>query len=709
MFKNKITHSLFSTRFLLLLSAIVLFIFSCKRDEEKVGWETKIVTPLLKSSLSIKDIISDTLIQSGSDGLLKVVYENHLYTMSLDSIFDIPDTGVTKIYNLDSISLYSQTVSYPVTLGSILSNIPIIGPIIAAQQGNSIPIPAIGPVASTPFVIHADTLFTTMTLITGFIDISLYNGLPIEITNLTFDLKDSVSNANVATLTFPSILPGDTAVQTASLAGKTVEGIMIAQILSMSSPGSATPVLIDTNNSMLATLKVYDLHPSSATAIFPAQDLVNKSQPFYFKFDSVELKEARLQSGQIVLDLTSTLQDSVHFTYSLPSATFNGTPFIVTKTLPPAPAGGTSTFSQAYDFSGYHLDLTNSPDQDTVNTMHNSFLARVDSTGLMTTISLTDSFYADIHFVGLNPSYGRGYIGQQNVSIGPSQIGIDIFKNVTADSTFLLEDVKMSIVTENGIGADAKVNLTNLTSVHSHPPRSVVLTGSAVANPFIIQRATDNNGMPPVTIVSSELLLNKTNSNSPAFVSNLPDTLKYQMSLQTNPNGNNGLYNDFIYADHLMEFNVDIEMPLSYTFVNNNNGSLNFTLTDTATFSLNEQDVSRIKDGTLTLIADNGFPFSVDISLMMLNADGDVIHDLVQHSIIASAPVGSDGKVTEKQQSKIKIAVDQALLNELFATSHMKIIAKYSTSTPANVYYKIYSDYTIDFQLTGNFTYLAHH
>jgi hypothetical protein len=700
--KSKVLYYLGSKDIFLLFTAISLFIFSCKREEDKVGWETEIVTPLLKSSLSIGDLISDTLIQSGSDGLIKVVYENHLYNMSLDTIFDIPDTGVTKIYNLDSISLYNQNITYPISLGQIcLIAGPPLSTIIFANNGSTATIPFGFPLPTVNFDFNADTLFQTMTLIDGTIDISITNGFPVDITNVNYDLKNFSNGTTIASGSFPLIAAGATVTDTKSLAGKTIEGHMTIDISGASTLPSAGPVPIDTTDLLIAELSVHDLHPSTATAIFPAQDLVNKSQPFYLKFDSVELKEARLQSGQVVIALYSTLQDSVHFTYSLPSATLNGTPFTVTKTLPPAPPGGTSSFSHSYDFSGYHLDLSYPP-QDTVNTMHNTFLARVDSTGQMTTISLTDSFYANISFVGLNPSYGRGYIGQQNVAIGPSQLMIDIFKNL--NGTLDLEDVKLSLVAENGIGADAKVDITNITSVNTHTGNSVTLSGSAVSDPFIIQRATDNGGMPPVNVANSELKMDKSNSNSPAFISNLPDKLNYAMSLQTNPGGNNGLYDQFIYSDHLLEFNLNVEMPLSYKA-----NDLNFTLTDTAAFTLSRQDLSRIKDGTLTLNVDNGFPFSVNITMLMLDTNDNVINILIENSVIAPAPVGSNGKVTEKEKSKINIAVDQALINKLFETTKIKISAKYSTTTPANVYYKIYSDYTIDFQLTGDFTYLAHY
>src|SRR6185436_6861298 len=581
---------IFGRQFIFLFSISAIFISSCKRDEEKVGWESNILTPLLKSSLSINDILSDTLLQTESDNSVKVVYENHLYKMSLDSLFEIPDTSVIKSYNLDSISLYTTSVSYPVTLGQICLNSGIVGAIIISQNGNTAVIPAIPAITSAPFVINVDTLFQIMTLVSGFIDISIHNGLPIDITNLSFELRNTSNGSLIGTCTFPPIVAGTTETQQIDLAGKTVEGNMTAQILSMDSPGSnGMPVLVDTSNTLLATLSIHNLHPSTATAIFPAQDLINKSQPFRLHLDPVQLKEAKLKSGNVVMTLYSTLQDSVHFTYSLPSATRNGVPFSIVKTLPPAPSGGPASHATfIYDFSDYHLDLSG-PNNDTINDMYNSFVASIDSTGQMKTISLTDSFYANLGFIDLIPSYGRGFLGQQTFAIGPSELGIDIFKNFSG--TLNLEDVKLSIVAENGIGVDGRVDINSLKSVHSNPPsQTIPLSGSAVSNPIFISRATDNGGQPPVNISITSLLLDKNNSNAPAFISNLPDKLTYSLALQTNPAGNNNLYNDFIYADYLMEFNVNVEMPLSLQA----DKLVLSSLIDT--FSVGEKDVSRIKE-----------------------------------------------------------------------------------------------------------------
>jgi hypothetical protein len=686
-------------RFLVFILTLFTFIISsCRHDDERPSWETGIVTPLIKSKLTIANLISDTLLQSNPDSSIKLVYENHLYNISLDSLFTLYDTSVTKIYNLDSISLLDYYITYPVSLGDVVATDPFLDSLFVANNGQSVSIPFGFTLPTTTLPINADTLFQTMTLDSGYMDISLTNGFPIDIANVNFTLKNASNGAVVAAGIFPPIIVGATETISVPLAGKTVEGNMNAEVSISTSP-SVGNVIIDTSDAVIAVLNIHDLHPSTATAIFPTQNLINKAQEFKLKISEIELKEIKIKSGYVVMDLYSTLQDYVHFTYSLPSATLNGDSFSIGTVLPPAPPGGTSHFYHQYDFSGYHLDLTGTAGHDTVNTMYNVFLASVDSTGQMRTLSLTDSMYANIGFVNLIPSYVRGYLGDSTYDIGPSELPIDLFKNITGN--LQLQDVKLSIATENGIGADAKVTIDNLSSYNSRTGNTVQLTGSAVSTPFDIVRATDNGHQPPVTSSYTTLELNSTNSNATAFINNLPDKLNYKLSLQTNPQGNipPHFYEDFIYEDKLLEFNLNVEMPLSFM-------ANDLTMSDTFDFSLNQADIERITGGTLTLLADNGFPFDAAIQVFTLDNTGAISDSLLTNNVIYAANVNSSGKVTEKKRSKLLIPVDDALIETFFNTKKMKVVVKFNTK-PTGTFLKVYSDYSIDFQLTGDFNYKA--
>ncbi len=684
------------TRKLMLAAGMaILLCASCTREED-ASWETGLMAPLLRGHLDIGDIVADSLLQEEADSSLTLVYENRLYDMNIDSVFSLYDTSVTRTYKLDSISLYSQNISYPVSLGQVCANAGIVGALIISQNGNTIAVPPIPSISSAPFYINADTLFQTMTLVTGFMDIIIDNGFPIDMTNLTFEIENTSDGTVIATGNFPLISAGASAQQTISLAGKTVEGNMTAQILSMESPGSmGNLVLVDTSDVITATLSVYDLHPSTATAVFPAQDLVSKEQDFRFD-NTVQLKEARLKSGSVVIDLYSTLQDSVYFTYDLPSATQGGVSFKVQKTLPPAPAGGVSSYSGTFDFSGYHLDLSG-PNMDTVNTMYNKFVARVDSSGQMRTLSITDSLYANIGFVALNPSYVRGYLGMQEIDVGPDSEDITLFENLSGN--FQLEKVNLSLVVENSIGADAVATITNFVSVNTNTGNQVAMTGPAINSPISISRATDQNGQLPVTPSIAAVQMDETNSNATAFISNLPDRVDYTMQIGTNPMGNVTNFHDFVYDGHLMEFNLNVEIPLSFI-------ASDLELRGDFEFRLDEADIDRIRDGTLILLADNGFPLEAAITLYTLNGDGVTTDSLFRDALLAAAPVNAANKVVMPKRSRITIPVSEQRIGTLFETKRMLIRVKFNTR-PSNTFLKIYSDYSIGFRLTGDFNYIA--
>jgi hypothetical protein len=671
---------------------------SCQPDDDQSGWEIELYTPLIRTSLDITDLINDTLIDTEPDSSLKVVYITDLYDLSVDTLVGFNDTSVTKSYKLDSISMFDQTITYPVSLGQIAQNAGTIGQIIISQNGNTVAIPAIPPIASGVLPINADSLFESITLITGSLDIEIQNGLPIDINNLMLEIRNASDNSLVAAATFPLIPAGGTSSQTIPLDGKTIEGDLNGQIISMSSPGSGgNPVLVDTSDALLTTLTVYDLHPSSATAIFPAQDLVNKEQETAFTFKNIKLTEAQVRSGQINVAVYSTLQDSVYFTYKLPSASLGGVEFEVYTVLPPAQPGGVSSFVQTYDMDGYELQLTGA-NQDTFNTIYNQIIASVDSTGQIKTISLDDSVYTSLEFVDIVPEYARGYIGQDTVTAGPSSEFLEVFNRISS-GTLDVDKVSISVDVENKIGADAQIVIDNLTSVNTRTNTQVQLTGGPVTDPIFIPRATDNNGSLPINSTQTQVLINETNSNATSFIGNLPDRIDYELTLNTNPNGNVSNFNDFIYADNLLEIDLNVEMPLSII-------ANDLTLVDTADMSLGDTDLSKIKDGTLILISDNGFPFDATIQMYTLAKNGTVTDSLFVNTFIVAAPVDANNRVYEKRRSKLYAPIDEARVARLQNAKKLRIITKFNTN-PQNTYLKIYSDYTIDFILTGDFNYLT--
>lgn len=672
-----------------------LFFEACKVEE--AAWNTEILTPLVKTSLKLDNILDQEIAKSDSTHLVNLVYKSSLYDLAIDSFFHFSDTSLNNTFKIQSLSLYSTTVNYPITLGTLARNAGPVGQLLLFLNGTSQVIPAIPAVNPGAVPINADTLFTSMTLDSGNLDLSLYNGLPIPITDVKFELRNQSNGSLIVSGFIPFIGVGATEMQTFDLSGKTVEAKLSAQLISLSSPGSnGKPVLVDTSDAIQASLRVYNLHPLTANAIWPAQDLINDS--YYFKVEGlpVELKESRIQSGKAIISLYSTLQDSVHFTYRLPSAKKNGVPLEAFKVLDPAPPGGSSKYIKEEDLAGYVLDLSGE-NGDSFNLLFNEIIGSVDSTGIMKTFSKTDSIYIDLTFIDLQPSYARGYLNDTTLFVGPDKRDVDIFSKIKKGK-LEIEKAKLSLDVENKIGLDLQLKVNELKSFNQKNNTEIVLQGSDLLQPKNIARASDQGGLPPIQSTLTHYEISEGNSNMVDFINNLPDQISYNLELRCNPNGNISNHRDFIYAGEYLSMNLNLEIPMEIKAVG-------LTLCDTIAMNLKTTDLSAIKSATLYAFFGNGFPLDASVELYLLNSSGQITDTLMNGKpVILAAELGPDHKVQVSKESRVAITLDESQVKRFLNANTLIVQATFQTK-PDLVPVKIYDYYSLDFQMTADFIY----
>ncbi|MCB0395887.1 MAG: hypothetical protein KDD36_04510 [Flavobacteriales bacterium] len=678
-----------------LVIALAFMFSACRPDLDKTSWDVDVLAPLVKSSLSIEDLLTDTLLQENPDQTISLVYESHLYNFVMDSMFRMKDTTFTYNVKLQSIEMGDRSLQYPITLGQIARETGgTTGAVILASHGNNLAVPPITGISSGDIAIDANSIFESVTLIDGWMDIILDNQLPIDITNLTFELKNQANGTVIALKTFPLVPAGQVVKDSVDLAGKTVYGDLFGKIVNMDSPGSnGVPVPIDTNDALIATILVRDLNPYSATAVFPDQDIVNETQNMVLETaNGVELNYLIIREGFVKIDVVSTLQDTLRFDYQIPSATFQGVPFKVQNKIPPAPPGDTSRFSRLYDFKGYRLDLTGQ-NGDTVNTWYQSLIGRIDSTGNSTTLSLNDSFYVDAGLIGVIPEYGYGYLGQDVFDVGPAITEVDLFDKVTA-GTIDLEKIKVNMEVKNSVGMEADVVLKSLKSRNTRTGNEVALSAGIIDSLVTIGRASDH----PLTPVIKNINVNGLET----LIENLPDEMEYQMRLRINPNTPKpalGAGTDFIYNDHGIEASMNIEMPLSLSA----NG---LTLSDTSDFDLGDKgtETKKIKDGIFTLLVDNSFPFDAALTVELADAGGNVIDTLFKGSPVNSGLLDASLRVSDSRRTKLVLPVSESRMDNLYDATQLFIKVAFTTAGQPNKV-KIYSTYRIDFTLVGDFNY----
>ncbi len=681
---------------ILLLTTV--FSACTKGPESRPSWDVSILAPLLNTSLSIDNLIADSLLLQNSDHSVSLVFSNSLYKFSLaDQAVEIPDTTIKAGFSLENLSLANQTLVYPLSLGQMCQQLGLLGQFIIASNGGIFPIPAIENITTGATDIDATQFFESADLQSGFIDMSLKNELPIEISNIVFLIKNKTDQQVLTQDTFLNLLPGAVQTKVIDLSGKHVEGTLEAAIIDLDSPGGV--VMIDTSKSLIITMVAHDLVVNSAIAIFPAQNLIDEDKETTYQISGgALLNELRIKSGNLVISLSSTIQQESHFEFALPSAKDPYGNFIsITEDLPAASSGSSSTVVKTFDLSGYTFNLTGI-DGSSHNTYFTHLVAGIDSTGELVNISKDDSVLITYALQDIVPEYISGYLGQQIINIGPDEAVFDAFNKIKSGSIGL-ESASVNLKITNGVGVVSRLNLYELTASNTLSGKSQELQWDQLNKPLTILPAAENPFVPALSVFS----LDNSNSNIKSLIELLPDKLTYALDVFINPDGNSSGFKDFTYDSSSLDVSLDITLPLSLV-------ADALVLQDTLDFSLGSQEEGdpTIKEGTFTLITYNGFPFMAVPQLYFYDAQSEFLDSLFTvPPLIEPGKLNDQCLVTEKTKSVATIPVDESKMQRLRNAARVVMRSSFSTevSGSCSSYLTIYDDYLLDLKLTGSFTF----
>lgn len=707
---------------LLTLFVSIILLYSCRPKFDEASWEVNALTPIAQSSLSIQNLLSDSMVNIASDSSISLVFQNEIASYGLDSMIQFRDTTLTYSASIQNLELSDQVFTYGISLGELASapDAGIAGSIIILNNGGFVPIIPIGdptPLSTGEIDIDASSLFQTLQLDSGILDFEVENGFPFDLTDVIVLLKNQGASEVILQDTFPLIPSGGSVAGSYELHGQTISGNLIVQVLEMSSPGTGlTPVLIDTSDALVSNLIIRDLVPIAATAIFPEQNLVDKWDRMPMKgLGDIRLSEMKIKSGLLEIEAISTINDSMFFEIYMPGALKDGEPLRMLSTIPPSDGVNASISVFQFPFNDYTLDLrgfgpqeailgdlngNNITDSDTVNTYIQRITGRIDSTGQIVNLALNDSLRFNVRAVNIVGEYGLGYLGKDTVHFGPESIDFEFLNSVTSGNLDL-NDVSVSLEVNNGIGADALVTIDELTSSNSMSGNQVSLTSSAIDNGFSVNPATLTGGAPPYNSEISSVILDGSNSNIEEFIENLPDQLTYTISIEQNtlinsaPSISEVVSNppNFIYFDGNLSANMNVEIPLHFA-------SNQLSLVDTTEFNLSRQGQDQITSGTFNLIIDNGFPIEALSSLTLLDELGTPLLDLVSAETIAAAETDQNGLVSNSTQSIIKFTFNNNDLDAIFEARQLLIQVELNHPSV-----KIYDVYIIGIQLTADFNY----
>jgi hypothetical protein len=221
------------------------------------------------------------------------------------------------------------------------------------------------------------------------------------------------------------------------------------------------------------------------------------------------------------------------------------------------------------------------------------------------------------------------------------------------------------------------------------------LNHSFIGNSININRATNNGS---TAIPTSYLVqLNTGNSNADLFLENLPDRIGTSMGLSVNPMGNISGHQDFFYDDKTFDVRVKAEIPLRIIA----NG---LTFTDTLDLNIDEDEAENVNEGVLHVFADNGFPFSAELQLYLLDASGIVLDSIVNPNIIQPAYTNSSFIVTSIRESRLDINLTSSQVDHLIESKRILIKTVFNTSSSTQ-HVQLFDSYRIGIRISTELNY----
>ena len=676
---------------------LLLLLGACSPDLSDKSWEVDVLTPIAHTSLEISDITGDSLIDVSSDSLLLLVRSQKVYEFTLDDLVDPFSTTFENTAKLQTLDLGTRKIDYAISLGQLAAQQgPPFGNIIVANHGNNLPFPAISIGSPINYSINANQFFQSITLLDGWLVFELRNELPIDLINFEYDLINQQSQTLVTSGIIPLIPANGVAKDSTQLNNMTVlEGTLTAELKNLESPGSGgVAVPIDTSDQLKIQVTVKDLNPFEATAIFPAQDLIDYTEEVLFE-TNFELSRIVVDTGVLYMQAISTVEEPVILEYEIPSATKANQNLLLAGTLPSSPPNGTSLYNDSKNIRDYSVNLNGiNFDPNVKNTFFAQLRARIDSSGNMVFISLEDSIYLTTGIQGLMPSKIEGWLGRDTISTDDEQLPLFLFEDIDGGS-FDLAAARIRMELINHFGADMQFVLTDVRTENQASGQMASMNWTGLGQALNLPSALDDAPNFQPVAHSESWQLDESNSNLNELFNIQPDRLIYDLDLFINPSGIADP-SGFAYRHHPIEAWMHVEIPLLLSL----DGLL---LIDTSDFRYSDIDPNdRLIGGTLRLFADNFMPIEAEVDLIAIDSLGTPLDTLLGTEKIQAALLNADDRVESSLRTVIEYPLDDRAIEQLKKADRMVFKGRYSTQDrPKRI--PLYEHYRTELKLSGAF------
>lgn len=672
--------------FYLLLGGVV-FLSACRK--EKFSSESNWVVPLLQTKLDLGDVLPDSITQEVANGELTVVFEEEYGVSNLEDILQIPDRVEEIEVSLTSLVLDDRSFTDTLTLLEIY-------PASALLNGQTTELGVQDITTNEGTVLDVtEQFFTTATFKEGYIDISISNDLPVEAEVLEFELRNDDDKQVIVSGVFMNLAPGSTVQETYDLAGLTVDGVLELIVKRVKTKASNGAVLINATKGIRTTITVRGLKPQVATAIFPAQNLVERAEETKYNFGGAELTQVYVKSGDILMKVESSIDEAIVLDYKIPKSFKTGEAGIIEQTwvIPPAPEGDVVYVEERFPIDGFVIYLWGES-QATLpnyNLIYNELIARIKYSGQERTLSLEDKIKIEFGLVDVLASLVIGDPGRHDLS-ATDTLNLNALSKL--EGNLNLEDARVDLNFYNSFGIESLVDVKEIQGLNTTSNKVVNLVSGDLLKEVFLGRATN----PPLTAFQKEIVLDNTSSNVKLFLQNLPNKVIPIITAKVNPNGTVD-QGDFAFDVSELTLDFKLTVPMHFGL-----DSLCLRLTENLNFDM--QRLDNVVSGKLIVMAENDFPIEAGLTLNFVDNLGTTLFTktLNRDNKMAAAEVDdATGKTVAPAESELTIALSRNEM-ELFKRSDSIDLNVFFDTKEAKRF-KMFSDYEIDLKLGTNFIY----
>jgi hypothetical protein len=382
--------------------------------------------------------------------------------------------------------------------------------------------------------------------------------------------------------------------------------------------------------------------------------------------NNADVDFAILKEGQLYFQVALPTVDTVDYNVEIPAIKdSNGNILKFSTRLENNQAGNTIVInSPLYDMRGFVI----TPVNDTITVR---YMARKVRTGQVAKVNGTNLFVQK-----MRPGYIQGYSGKETLSLGVDTIPIPFFEKWKNGISYFSDPV-LSVKISNSFGFPVKA-IVNVFDVESE--MGVTRISSPVLDNGVVIAYPSLGEVGEVKV--TEVRMDSGNSNIRTALNERPFRMMYDLSAETNPDGNPAI-RGHLTDSSFFEAQLEVQLPASGYFTGLN-------LTDT--FQMDLKRVDEIDSLEVILWSENGIPLEVTGQLYFMDDQFRILDSAFTAPAlwVAGAKVNTTtGEVSAASSNKVSTTFFGSRLRALVNTRKVRLQAVCNTSRDINAQYPV--------------------